>query len=180
MTRPDFRAVRRARSNRRKLIAAAALGALTLSNAVRAAPCKLSELRWLKGVWRDDSATTQSQERWTIAPGDRLMGASWLLHADRPGGVIESSTIQSDGATVVMRLRHFSSTLDKAREEKDSPMVFVAAQCDADLVVFDGQGPQTGEHMTYRRDGDHLFFTGDFISQGKPVRAQITFKRQGE
>jgi hypothetical protein len=59
-------------------------------------------------------------------------------------------------------------------------MVFVAASCERETVVFDGLGPQAGEHMTYRRQGAHLRFTGDFIHQGKAFRAEITFKRRGE
>jgi hypothetical protein len=123
---------------------------------------------------------TQSEERWTIAPGDRLMGSSWLLHNDGPGGVVEASTIQNAGATVAMRLRHFSSSLDQAREEKDTPMVFIAARCDIDSVEFDGQGAQAGEHMSYRRIGDNLLFVGDFIHQGKPVHAEVSFKKSSD
>ena len=74
-----------------------------------------------------------------------------------------------------MRLRHFDSTLSHAREEKDAPMVFVGSNCGANSVVLDGTGPQTGEHFTYSRDGDTLKFVGDFIHDGKPVRAEAHF-----
>ena len=82
-----------------------------------AGTCKLADLHWLKGSWRADTATTQSEERWTIGPGDRLMGSSWLLHVDGPGGVIEAETIQSEGDAVVLRIRHFSANLALARED---------------------------------------------------------------
>jgi len=142
-----------------------------------AAPCTLAALHWMKGVWRNGDGQTRSEERWTIGPGDRLMGSSWLLHPDRAGGVIEASTIQDEGTGVAMKLRHFSATLGQAREEKNAPMVFAAARCDANAVVFDGQGPQAGEHMTYRRSGDTLDFVGDFLHQGTPIKVEVRFQR---
>jgi Domain of unknown function (DUF6265) len=162
------------------LVACIAVAALAIATVAGAAPCKLADLHWLQGIWRYDTATTQSEERWTIGLGDRLMGSSWLLHSDTPGGVIEASTIQNDGDTVTMRLRHFNSTLSLAREEKGAPMVFTAPRCDAGSVVFDGQGTQAGEHMTYRRNGDGLVFLGDFIHQGQPVHVEVDFTKAGE
>ena len=69
--------------------------------------------------------------------------------------------------------------LAQAREEKDAPLVFVASACGPGSVVFDGQGPNAGEHMTYRRAGDAMTFIGDFIHGGQPVRAEVEFKRAG-
>jgi len=162
------------------LAAGILVGTISFASDADDTSCRLKDLHWMHGTWRNDSATTQSEERWTIASGDRLIGSSWLLHADQPGGVIEASTIQNDGQTVVMRLRHFSSTLALAREEKDVPMVFVAAHCDANSVVFDGQGAQAGEHMTYRRLGETLTFIGEFIHQGNPIRVELGFKKSGD
>jgi hypothetical protein len=44
--------------------------------------------------------------------------------------------------------------------------------------VLDGTGPQNGEHFTYSREGGNLKFVGDFIRDGKPVRAEAHFVRQ--
>ena len=162
-----------------KMIAASVCASL-LGQAARAAPCQLADLRWMTGVWRADDATTKSEERWTAGPGDRLMGSSWELHTEGPGGSVEASTIQPRGDGLALVLRHFSATLDQAREEKDAPMVFTAARCDTSTVVFDGQGPQAGEHMTYHRAGDRLEFTGEFIHQGQPLRVELSFIRTGD
>jgi hypothetical protein len=144
---------------------------------LRAALCTLAGLDWLSGSWRDDHPTVKTEERWIVGPGDRLVGASWSLHTDTPGGVIESMVIVKDTMGIVMRLRHFDPTLARAREEKDTPMLFVAASCEANSVRFDGTGAQAGEHMTYTRDGDRLNFLGEFIHSGQPVRAEVTFTR---
>ena len=108
------------------------------------------------------------------------MGSAWVLHTDKPGGMIEANTIQADGDRIALRLRHFSGTLLEAREEKTAPMVFLASSCEAGQAVFEGQGPQAGERMTYHREGDVLTFVGDFIHQGQPVRAEVRMKRAGD
>jgi hypothetical protein len=153
---------------------------LLLAVKAEAAPCQLTDLQWLSGTWRNTGQTTETEERWTVGPGGRLIGSSWLLHTDGPGGVIEALSIQDEGSVVSMHLRHFSSTLDQAREEKDAPMVFTAASCEAGTVVFDGQGTRAGEHMTYRRDGNRLSFIGDFIHNGQHIRAEETFERAAQ
>jgi hypothetical protein len=155
--------------------------AATLSaQSATAAPCQLADLGWLAGTWRDDGPTTKVEERWALGPGGRLMGSSWVLHTDKPGGVVEAETIQAEGDTVALRIRHFSSTLEQAREDKDAPMTFLGKSCEGGAIVLDGQGTQAGEHITYRRDGDRLSFVGDFLHDGKPVRAEATFTRAGD
>lgn len=144
-----------------------------------AAPCTLAGLQWMAGAWRDTEETNVlTEERWVVAPGGRLVGSSWRLHSDTPGGVIESMIITMENGTPTMRIRHFDSTLAHAREEKDAPMVFVASNCGTDSVVLDGTGSQAGEHFTYSRDGDNLKFVGDFIHDGKAVRAEAHFSKE--
>jgi hypothetical protein len=144
-----------------------------------ASPCTLAHLQWMAGTWRDtEEANVPTEERWVIGPGGRLIGSSWRLHADTPGGVIESMIVVMENGAPTMRLRHFDATLEHAREEKDAPMVFVASNCGANSVVLDGTGPQNGEHFTYSREGGNLKFVGDFIHDGKPVRAEAHFVRQ--
>jgi hypothetical protein len=156
----------------------ASVAAFVLTAAAHAAPCQLADLDWMTGVWRDDSADTRSEERWVLGPGDRLMGSSWALHPSRPGGVVEAETIQAATAgAVTLTLRHFTADLVAAWEDKTAPMVFAAADCAPNTVVFDGQADHAGEHIAYRRAGDALTFTGDFMHGGKPVRVVIQFVR---
>ena len=150
-----------------------------------AQPCTLDSLKWLKGAWVEKSDETQGEERWTIAPSGQMVGASWFLHPGRDGGLIESMTILPDkdlsgNDRLVLRIRHFNATLTQAEEEKDAPMQFVAATCERNTVVFDGQGGQAGEHMTYRRISNRLGFTGDFLQDGKPVKDEETFTRTSD
>jgi hypothetical protein len=157
-------------------LATAVLGASGAS----AQNCTLAGLAWMAGAWRADGPTTRSEERWVAGPGGRLIGSSWLLHTDGPGGLIEANSIQEDAGSIILRLRHFNASLTMAREEKDAPMAFIAARCAPGEAVFDGQGPQAGEHMTYRRAGEKLTFIGDFIHAGQPIRAEIAFRLTGD
>jgi hypothetical protein len=162
-------------------LATALAATLFVAPSAHAASCRLADLRWMIGVWRDDSPGVKSEERWVAGPGDRLMGSSWLLHDDRPGGVVEAETIQADKAGAInLTLRHFTADLASAWEEKTAPMVFTAADCGPKSVVFDGQGDHAGEHITYRRDGSVLNFTGDFLHGGKPIQVVIQFQRGGD
>jgi hypothetical protein len=166
------------RTLRSLLALAAAAGALALAAGAHAAPCQLPDLHWLVGDWRDDTADTQSEERWVAGPWDRLMGSSWSLHTNRPGGVVEAETIQANQAgAITLTLRHFSADLALSWEDKLSPMTFVAADCQPNTVVFAGQGDHAGEHMTYKRAGDTMTFTGDFLHGGKPVQDVEVFTR---
>jgi len=142
-------------------------------------PCALADLQWMAGTWRDTGeANVLTEERWVSGPGGRLVGSSWRLHTDADGGVLESMIVTMENGAPTMRLRHFDSTLAHAREEKDAPMIFVVSGCGTGSVVLDGTGPQTGEHFTYSRDGDTLKFVGDFVHDGKPLRAEARFAKE--
>jgi hypothetical protein len=158
---------------------AASATALALAAGAHAAPCQLPNLHWMVGEWHDDAADTFTEERWAAGPGDRLMGSSWSLHSNRPSGVVEAETIQTNAAgVVVLVLRHFSADLALAWEPQTAPMTFKAAGCEPNTVVFDGQGDHYGEHITYKRAGDTLTFTGDFIRAGKPAQVVMVFTRE--
>jgi hypothetical protein len=161
-------------------IVTALLSLLALSGSAWAGTCKLSDIQWMAGTWRNADGGAQTEERWVPGPGGRLMGSSWTLHTDRPGGVIEASTIQDDGTGVAMRIRHFDTTLAHAREDRDTPMVFTASDCEPNQIVFDGQGPQAGERMTYRRAGDDMLFIGDFLHAGQKVHVEVHSARAAE
>jgi len=159
---------------------ALALAFCATAGAALADPCTLEGLGWIQGAWRSDSATTKSEERWVAGPDYRLMQSAWVLKVGAPGGFLEAGTVRAEPAGLTLRLRHFSGDLAQAREEKDAPLVFIASACGPGSVVFDGQGPNAGEHMTYRRAGDAMTFIGDFIHGGQPVRAEVEFKRSGD
>jgi hypothetical protein len=151
-----------------------------ISSPVTAAPCTPAGLAWMTGVWREDSAQTKGEERWTVASDGRLIGSSWFLQRASGGGLIEAMTILPEANTVTLRIRHFDASLGHAEEGADAPMLFVASRCEANAITLEGRGAQKGERMTYRREGGRLIFTGHFIHGGKPVRDEEIFTRTGD
>ena len=152
---------------------------LSSANAV-ADPCVLKNLHWLAGTWRDSDKDSSVEERWALVPGDRLMGSSWALHKNTPNGVIEAMTLLEEDGRPVMRMRHFDSTLARAREEKEAPMLFVATSCTRNSMTLDGTGGQSGERIIYTRDKKELKITGDFMHDGKPLHVELKFALAAE
>jgi hypothetical protein len=135
--------------------------------AAHAAPCTLAGLQWMAADWRNAANPAGSQERWTVAPGGVLMGSAWEA-LENGKGYAELMTVREEAGSIRMILRHFDIGLSKAWEERTAPMVFVASTCDGASAVFDGSDDHPGEHLTYKRSGDSLLITGDFLHHGKP------------
>jgi hypothetical protein len=146
---------------------AAILTLLALTSMAHAHPCTLQDLSWMAGSWANSATPERAQERWSLAPDGVLMGLAWEFPAGK-NGFAEVMTVRADGASIAMFLRHFDGALSKAWEERDAPMVFTAANCERDSVVFDGQREHSGEHMSYRRTGDKLAIVADFLHHGTP------------
>jgi hypothetical protein len=148
------------------------LGVVLLSDASFASDCSMADLKFLRGEWHSVDGDTRGVERWSLTAANTLAGSSWVVK----GGAVsfaEALSIAALDGGIEMHLRHFDGALNHAWEEKDSPMVFRLARCEAGYAVFDGTGDKTGEHISYRRSGDRLDFTGDFLRQGKPFRVAI-------
>jgi hypothetical protein len=153
---------------------------LIASASAAADPCALKNLHWLTGTWRDSDKDSSAEERWVLVPGDRLVGSSWALHKNAPNGVLEAMTLLDEEGRPVMRLRHFDSTLGQEREEKNTPMLFVATSCTRNSMTLEGTGGQSGERIVYTRDKKQLKITGEFIHDGKPIHVELKFSLAAE
>ncbi|WP_224246576.1 DUF6265 family protein [Hyalangium gracile] len=150
-----LKGVRQPWSAARGLALAAVLLAVTPLQAAPPAPTsKLTDLAWLEGHWRDESATHLSEELWTAPAGDSLMGM-WRWAQDGKVQLFELLTIKSEDGKLVLRFRHFDPKLN-AREEKDRPLAWPIIQSGPREAVFEGADP-SGEgtsRLTYRRTGE--------------------------
>jgi hypothetical protein len=162
-----------------RIMAMAAFACLIGSSAPAAESCSLAALGWMAGSWYNSSDPARSQERWVLAPNAVLMGSGWEFPEGK-AGFAEVMTIRPDGPAVSMFLRHFSGDLSRAREERNSPMVFTLSKCSAAGATFDGQGSNTGEHMTYTRSGDALLISADFLHKGVPSHVEWHMIRKGD
>jgi hypothetical protein len=171
----DRRTAARARFPPRHAALTMALVAAVLGGYPRAAAadsCTLASLAWMSGTWHDTTNPNGSQERWVVAPGAVLMGSSWAFPPGGKPGFAEIMTVRAEGDAIKMVLRHFDVGLNRAWEERDAPMLFLATQCTAHAAVFEGLGARAGERLTYERNDSSLQITGDFLHEGKPVRVQ--------
>jgi Domain of unknown function (DUF6265) len=144
-----------------------------------AGACALTGLAWIAGNWHDASDPQRAQERWVVAPDNILMGSSWEIPKGKVG-FAEVMTFRPNGNAISMYLRHFDGALSGAWEERNAPMIFTAANCDASSAIFDGQGDHAGEHLTYKRAGDRLLIIGDFLHHGTPNQMQWHMTRAGD
>jgi len=152
--------------------------AFAIISSTAAAACDIADLGFLEGVWRSEQGNHHGEERWIRAAANTWAGAAWEGN-DSVVSFAEAMSIVPHDGTVELHLRHFDGALNHAWEEKDQPMIFRLARCDASSVVFDGTGEKTGEHITYRRLGDRLEFTGDFLRKGAPFQVVLQMQKSG-
>jgi len=152
---------------------AAALGFLLSTFARSAESASLSTLGWLAGRWVDDSGGNVSEEIWTAPSGDSILG-TWRLVVKGQIKLSEILTIQAEGQTLVLRLRHFDAKL-VGREERDKPLELTLAGWNEREARFEGPGSDgQGLALTYRHpDADTLSCTVEL--RGK--KEEFTFKR---
>lgn len=160
-----------------RFVLAATLTALALAAAGPAAACSIADLAFMQGVWRSQSAQTQGEERWSLTGANTLLGESWQAKGATLSFTEIVSIQEAADGSVQMHLRHFDGALNRAWEEKDTPMKFRLASCDAQSAVFEGLEGKSGERITYRRAGGQLQFVGDFLRQGTPLRVEVRMQR---
>jgi len=136
----------------------------------------IKALGFLQGVWQYEEAGTRSEGRWSLAAANTWAGSAWVTK-DAALTFAEALSILPQDGTIEMHLRRFDGALKHAWEDKDSPMIFQLAHCDASSAVFDGTEDKMGEHITYRRSGDDLQFIGDFLRKGKPFRVELRMRQ---
>lgn len=128
---------------------------LTLTTALAAAAAEkpgLSTTAFMTGHWVGEVGGAFSEEIWTAPSGDSMVGM-WRLVKDGKAQIFELLTITEDPELgLVMRLRHFSSTL-VGWEEKDQPLLFPLVRSAEGEAVFEGTGTEGGVRLSYRRDG---------------------------
>ncbi len=104
---------------------ALALAVLTQAVSADSTSPSLAKLSWLAGRWVDDSGGNLSEETWTAPSGDGILGM-WRLVVGGQIKLSELLSIQAEGQTLVLRLRHFDAKL-VGREERDKPLELTLA-----------------------------------------------------
>ena len=105
--------------------------------------CTIDDLAFLQGDWRYTEGPATGEERWVLTAAHTLAGSTWEA-AGVNLSFVEAPSISSQDGRVEMHLRHFDGSLNKAWEDRDSPMIFALVQCDGRSAVFDGTGTPNG------------------------------------
>lgn len=141
-----------------------------------AAPAPLAGLDWLAGTWQGSEAGSAYEEVWRRGAS----GFHGMFRMER-GSVavfLEAMVLETDGAEVLLRIRHFGPGLKQAWEDKDRPVVFRLAHATPQEARFEGTGPLAGETLRYLRTGPAtLEVTLDKTVQGAPRRSTFRFTR---
>lgn len=138
-------------------LAAAALGAVRLSAGqspakpatATAAPnssaaSSLQELGFLAGAWRGDMAGGLSEEVWSEPSGSSIMGCFRWLKEDCSPRMFEMLTITREGDATLLRLRHYTPTLN-AKEEADKPLTLSLKESGPGRAVFAAGKGEAGD-----------------------------------
>ena len=138
-------------------------------------PATLADVSFMAGHWVGGEAGDLSEEVWSAAEGDSMMGM-WRYVAKGRAGIFEFLTLTPEGPNVVLRIRHFDPGL-VGREDKDRAVALPLVAKRPGEAVFEGaEYSGTGSvRLTYRRvDGDTL--TGVLEKGGK--KEEFRFRRR--
>jgi hypothetical protein len=140
------------------------------------APASLSQLAWMAGHWRDETATDLSEEVWSAPAGDTMLGM-WRWVSKGQARVIELLMLRQEGDGVALHFRHFDGRLH-AWEDKNAPFVLALLHWAPDKAVFEGKSDKGGLlRLTYERDGESVLFATLEKDDQKPQT--FRFRRAG-
>ena len=135
----------------------------------------LGDVAFMAGHWVGGEDGDLSEEIWSTAHGDSMMGMWRYVRKDETR-IYEILTLTAEGGNVVLRTRHFDPRL-VAREEKDRPVALPLVAKKEGEAVF--EGPEHGVpgtvRLTYRKEAD-----GGLVSvlEKKGSRQEFRFRRR--
>ena len=139
-----------------------------------AAPATLADLSWLAGDWRGSDSDMVSQEVWTAAAGDCMLGM-WRLVLEGKLKLSEHLQIVQEPTGPVMHLRHFERT-GVAWEERNQPWVLPLEEVSDGEAVFASALTGRGSlRIVYKRQADGSLVVEVAHGDGGP--STYTFRR---
>ncbi len=108
---------------------------LAFSDSVGSPKANLNAVGWIEGHWRGEAFGGITEEVWTPPLGGSMMCAFKLVINGKVK-FYELATILEENSTLVLRLKHFHSSL-KGWEEKDKTIDFQLVKVTDDKIYFD-------------------------------------------
>ncbi|MDN4165744.1 DUF6265 family protein [Cytophagales bacterium LB-30] len=130
---------------------------------------RLADVAWISGCWRGEAMGGQTEEIWARPSGGSMMGSFKLMEQ---GKVVfyELCTITEVEGSLLLRIKHFSATLE-GWEEKEKSVEFPLVKLTADRAYFEG--------LTFERVGaDTLtIYVGIEEKEGQAVEVKFPYTR---
>jgi len=120
----------------------------------------LDAVSWIAGHWRGEALGGVAEEIWSPPLGGSMM-ASFKLVVDDQVKFYELETILEEGDTLILKLKHFSSSLH-SWEEKDETVDFKLVKVTDDKIYFDGM---TFENVSDEEMNVYLLIGSDGAEQ---------------
>ena len=129
--------------------------AFSLSNSSSAV--ELDDLEWLSGHWFSDD---EAYEEVWIAPKAGSMSGSFRWVFENGKQILEYLVIEEKNKQIFLRFKHFE--VDYIPWEKEEPNVYKLESSKDRQVTFTrlSENDNVPLKLIYRRDQDHLYFTG--------------------
>ena len=141
---------------------------LRFNEATGSPKADLSAVAWIAGHWRGEALGGVVEEIWSPPLGGSMM-ASFKLVVDDQVKFYELETIMQHNDTLILKLKHFTSSLH-GWEEKEETVDFKLVKVTDNKVYFDG--------MTFEKvsDGEMNVYVviGD---EGKKQEAKFSYKK---
>lgn len=113
----------------------------------------LQLLRWMTGSWHaliannTNNAKQNIDEHWSLQ-GNSLLGISRTMEGNS-SKTFELLLIETQGDDLIVRLRFFGPSIEKATRGKDEPLRLKVVQADAQQLICEGIGNEIGTTLTY-------------------------------
>lgn len=128
----------------------------------------IQDVAWIAGNWTGEIWGGRFEENWS-APSAGSMMASFKFIKDNQVSFYELITIQEQGQSLVIKLKHFSHDL-KGWEAKEQSVDFPLVKIESNAVYFNG--------YTFKKVSDdqiHVFVVVD--SDGQQQEVKFIFER---
>jgi uncharacterized protein DUF6265 len=161
------------------ILAAAVAGAVRAGDKAEtdgtAAKVRIADLGWLAGEWTSDEDGAAFDELWTAPRGDAMFAVSRLVQ-DGATGLCELSAIEQTGDGLVLRIRHFSRSLEPWKSDAAGPLTMTLVESAAKKLVFEDAKRAFPRRIAYEREGEVLTALLEGEKDGKPVNERFELK----
>jgi len=159
------------------LVVGGIVGAAGVEASGEETPTKgVAALGWLAGDWTTQEGPLTWDEHWLAPRGDAVFAVSRMVSSkDDTTRLCELTAIEQTAEGPVLRLRHFSRSLEPWKSEAAGPMTMKLAEQGERKIVFEAPERDFPKKLSYVREGDVLTARLEGEQNGKPSEHVFKF-----